>query len=574
MTRRRSILRRSGVTPPPATSVPKPPPAKSPAESLKAIHVPDGYEVELVAAEPLVMDPVAIAFGPDGKLWVAEMSDYPYGGDGKMKPVGRIRYLEDTDGDGKYDKSTLFLEGVNFPTGLMPWRKGVIVTAAPEIFYAEDTDGDGKADVRRVLYSGFTEGNPQLRVNGLTWGLDNWVYVANGLSSRGKVRSALTGKEVDVGGHDLRIRPDDGSIEIESGVSEFGRNRDDWGDYFGCDNSHPIWHFVLPDRYARRNPFVAPIKPTDAMGLPPNGPVYQVSKEGKRYHSFEHAGHYTSACSATIYRDDLLFPRGDDLHAFVCEPVHNLVQHLVLKESGTTFVASHGGEKGHDFFASEDPWCRPVFATTGPDGALWVVDMYRYMIEHPDWLPQEGRDEYRPFFRFGEDRGRIYRVYPKDKKPRPIPRLDKLGTKELVQSLASPGGWERDTAQQLLVWRNDPAAVELLQKTAAESPNALARLHALCALDGMGALKPDVAAAATRDAAPGVRRNALRLLEPRARTRRKSSKRPPSSPTTRTRKSGCNWPARWASGTTRGPGRRWRSSPCRRPVTATWPRPS
>ena len=405
---------------------------------------------------------------------------------------------------------------MNFPTGVMPWHKGVIVTAAPEIFYAEDTDGDGKADVRRTLYSGFTQGNPQLRVNDPTWGLDNWVYIANGLSSRGKVRSEKTGAEVEMSGHDARLRPDEGLIETEAGLTEFGRNRSDWGDYFGCDNSHPMWHFVLPERYGRRNPYVGPPKATNLMGLPPNGPVYQLSPEGKRYHSFEHAGHYTSACSAMVYRDELLFSRGTDLEAFVCEPVHNLVQHLVLTESGPTYTASHReDETKHDFLASEDPWCRPVFVTTGPDGALWVVDMYRYMIEHPDWLPQQGRDEYRPFFRLGEDRGRIYRIFPKGQRPRAVPRLDKLGPAELVAALDSPSGWQRDAVQQLLVWSGDKSAVAPLEQLAASSRNPLARLHALCTLDGLNALKPEAIERALRDEHPAVRRQAVRLAETR-----------------------------------------------------------
>src|SRR5205085_6025386 len=159
------------------------PPAKSPRDSLACIQVRPGFKVELVASEPLVLDPSAFDWGADGKLWVVEMGDYPLGIDGKGKPGGVVRFLEDTDGDGRYDKSTVFLEGVNFPTGIIPWRKGVIISTAPEIFYAEDTDGDGKADVRKPLFTGFAEGNQQHRVNGFDYGLDNWLYGANGDSS-------------------------------------------------------------------------------------------------------------------------------------------------------------------------------------------------------------------------------------------------------------------------------------------------------------------------------------------------------------------------------------------------------
>jgi putative membrane-bound dehydrogenase-like protein len=177
-------------------------PPLSPAESLKVAHLRDGFEMELMAAEPMVLDPVAIEWGPDGRLWVAEMADYPLGIDGNMKPGGRIRYLEDTDSNGDYDKSTLFMSGVNFPTGVLPWRSGVIVTAAPEIFYAADTNGDGAADLRETLYRGFVEGNTQLRVNGLQWGLDGWVYCANGWSG-GTVHGEKSGAVVSISGRDF-----------------------------------------------------------------------------------------------------------------------------------------------------------------------------------------------------------------------------------------------------------------------------------------------------------------------------------------------------------------------------------
>jgi hypothetical protein len=164
------------------------PPAKSAEASLRCIRPRPGFQVELVAAEPLVQSPIAFAWGADGKLWVVEMGDYPLGIDGKGKPGGKIKYLEDTKGTGKYDKATVFLDGLPFPTGVMPWRKGIIVTCAPDIFYAEDTKGTGKADLRIPLYTGFNEGNQQHRVNSLIWGLDNWIYCANG-DSGGQITS-------------------------------------------------------------------------------------------------------------------------------------------------------------------------------------------------------------------------------------------------------------------------------------------------------------------------------------------------------------------------------------------------
>jgi putative membrane-bound dehydrogenase-like protein len=388
-------------------------PPLAPKESQATIQLRDGFDIELMAAEPMVADPVAIEWGPDGRLWVVEMADYPLGIDGKGKSGGRIRYLEDTDGDGTYDKSTLFMTGVNFPTGIMPWRGGVVVTAAPEIFYAADTNGDGKADLRETLYRGLGEGNTQLRVNGLQPGLDGWVYCANGWSG-GKVHGEKSGVNVNIAGRDFRIRLDDNQAEAQSGVSEFGRNRDDWGNWFGCDNAHPLFHFVLPDHYLRRNPHFA-TSDTKVQVIVPEAPtIYAISPPEKRFHSFDHATRFTSACASIIYRDNLLTGADALQHCFVCEPVHNLVHHELVSPSGSTFTASRPHEEqDSEFLASKDRWFRPVQVRTGPDGALWIVDMYRYIIEHPEWMPPEGKAAIKPFERLGDDRGRLYRVYPR-----------------------------------------------------------------------------------------------------------------------------------------------------------------
>jgi putative membrane-bound dehydrogenase-like protein len=486
---------------------------------MKKIHLSPGFRVELAAAEPLTIDPVAIDWDVSGRMWVVEMADYPLGIDGKGKPGGRVRVLEDTDGDGRYDKSTLFADGLNFPTGIAAWRDGVIVTAAPEILFLRDTDGDGRADLKRVLFSGFLEGNQQLRINGLRWGLDNWIYCAVGGHYRGygaatKIKSALTGEETALGSRDFRFRPDTGEFEPASGPAQFGRNRDDWGHWFGTQNSNPLWHYVLQDHYLRRNPHVPAPDPANQVIRPMNPRVFPASPNEKRYHSFEHADRFTSACSGTIYRDTLLFGASSEMHAFVCEPFHNLVHHEIVTDDGVTFQAHRSDvEQTSEFFASEDRWSRPVMIRTGPDGALWVVDMYRYMIEHPDWLPPEGREELLPFYREGDDKGRIYRVLPKDAPSRKVVRLDRLSTSELVAALDSSNEWQRDKAQQLLLWRNDRAAAGPLEALATQNKNALARLHALCALDGLGALQPSILITALSDEAPGVRENALRLAE-------------------------------------------------------------
>ncbi|MEX2175575.1 MAG: PVC-type heme-binding CxxCH protein [Pirellulaceae bacterium] len=512
----------------------------SPDESLEKLHVLPGFKVELVAAEPLVVDPVAFDWGPDGRLWVVEMRDYPSGitwkkeGDEFGKPGGRVKVLTDTDGDGRYDQATVFLDGLPFPTGVKVWRKGILVTAAPDILYAEDTDGDGQADVQKVLYRGFGEGNQQHRVNGLRWGLDNWLYVGNGDSggiikslshgipstrsaseaSSTPTRSVSEGPEINVNGRDLRIHPDTGELDSQSGQTQFGRERDDWGNWFGGNNSDPMWHYTLADHYLRRNPHFAPPSTHKQVSVSPGAaPVFPRSLTLTRFNDANKANRFTSACSQMIYRDDLLGPEFAG-NSFVCEPVHNLVHREIVSPEGSTFTSRRAaGEEQSEFLASEDSWFRPSMCRTGPDGALWVADMYRFVIEHPKWIPAEFQQQLE--LRAGEDKGRIYRIYPENSKPRPVARLDKLDAAGLVAALDTPNGPQRDLVQQLLVWQPEQAAIEPLVKLAKESLRPQARLQALCTLDGLGAVSDELLLAALADDHPGVVRHAVRLAEPR-----------------------------------------------------------
>ena len=490
----------------------------SPQKSLNKIHVAKGYEVELVAAEPLVLDPVAFDWDERGRLWVVEMADYPLGMDGKGKPGGRVRVLEDTTGDGHYDKSTLFAEGLNFPNGILCWRGGCLVTTSPNILFLTDTKGTGKADVQQKLLTGFLQGNQQLRVNGLRWGLDGWVYCANGGHhvDYGKdiaITSVVTGEKIALGSRDFRFKPDTGEFDPLSGPSQFGRNRDAWGHWFGVQNSFPIWHYVLEDRYLRRNPYVAPPSPRNVL-TGSNPVVYALSGSQKRYHSFSDAGHYTSACAVAPYLDTQLFGESNVMHSFTCEPVSSLVQHFLVEDDGVSFKARRAeSDDQPEFFASEDRWCRPVMTRTGPDGALWIADMYRYMIEHPEWLPQNGKSDFQPFYREGDDKGRIYRIYPQGKRPAPIKRLDTMSANDLIALLESPNGWMRDRAQMLLQSKADHAIVPALEKIVTTSGQPLARAHALSVLENLNALKNETLVAALHDGAVGVREHALRLAE-------------------------------------------------------------
>jgi putative membrane-bound dehydrogenase-like protein len=514
------------------------PPPKSPEESLAAMQTKPDLQIELVAAEPLVVDPVAIDWGPDGKLWVAEMRDYPMGMDGNYKPGSRIKFLESTKGDGKYDKATVFLDNLPFVTGVTAWRKGALICTAPDILYAEDTDGDGRADLVKKLFTGFDTGNYQARVNSLSLGLDNWIYGANGLRGgtiRGQARAldaaGNNGRtppaavEVDIRGRDFRMNPDIGAFEPASGLTQQGRARDDWGNWFGCENSTAAWHYPIPDEYLRRNPYVVAPAPHVAIAAGVNGNLlYPSSHTLERFNNPGSVNRVTSGCGIGIYRDNLL---GEDYYgnAFVCEPVHNLVHRMLLKPNGVTFSAIRpADEEKSEFLASRDNWFRPVQMRTGPDGALWVVDMYRFVIEHPRWIPPERLAKLDP--RAGDDKGRIYRVYPKSAKLRTVRNLTTLSPLELVERLDTPNGMERDRIHQELVFgaergtRTEPKSIAALEKLAANSRIPAVRVQAVCILDGLGALQPGSVARALSDSSPAVRENAIRLSERFARGER------------------------------------------------------
>ncbi len=484
---------------------------QSPGASLRSIRIHPGLRVELVASEPLVIDPVSIHFGPDGRTWVVEMHDYPLGLHGGYEPGGRIVFLDDTDRDGFPDKRTVFLEGLPFPTGVTPWRKGVLVCTAPDILYAEDTDGDGRADVRRTLFSGFATTNYQARVNSLAYGLDGWVHGSNGLIG-GQIVGFTGGQSVDIRGRDFRFNLDTGAFETLAGLTQHGRVCDDWGNWFGCDNGTLLRHYPLVDHYLRRNPHFSPPNPSVvAASYADAKRVFPISQPLKRFNDPSHINRVTSACGLGLYRDTLL---GNELYgdAFVCEPVHNLVRRLKLKPKGVTFSAYRPeGKASPEFLASTDNWFRPVEIRTGPDGGLWVVDMYRFLVEHPRWI-QPGRlsgiDS-----RAGSNRGRIYRVLPIGKKPRLIPDLTRLSGKYLAKALESPNGTLRELAHQQIRWTEDQTAARELRRLARSGGQSQTRVQSLAALEGLGSLTKRDMEKALSDSHPAVRRHAIRLAE-------------------------------------------------------------
>ena len=486
------------------------PGAKEPEESRQCFKTRDGFEVQLVASEPQVLDPVAFDWGADGKLWVTEMGDYPSGINGKGKPGGIVRFLEDRNDDGRYDHSTVFLSGLNFPSGVMAWGKGVLVSAAPDILYAEDTDGNGKADLRKVLFTGFREGNQQHRMNGFVLGLDNWIYAANG-DSGGMIKSTATGKVVNINGRDFRFKVT-GEMQTLFNQTQFGLHRDDWGNWFGNNNPNWLWHIHLPLHYVTRNPHLV-VKDTRQMlfNYPDSRRCFPISPRMERPNMPGAYGMVTSANSPSPYRGGLFGP--DFEHSvFISEPVHNLIHREVLAPDGITFTSNRAkGEEKSEFLASSDNWFRPTMTKTGPDGALYVADMYRLVIEHPKWIPPGMQS--RVNLREGSNRGRIWRVLPKGFKLRKTPRLDRMSTKTLVTALDSPNGWQRDTIQRLLLARGAEDASADLRKLAQTSMSPKVRLQALCILEGLESLDSKVLKQALEDPHFSVREQAVRLCE-------------------------------------------------------------
>ena len=487
------------------------PPPKSPSEALASFHLRPGFRIELIASEPLVTDPVYFDWDAQGRLWVVEMRDYPLGIDGKGKPGGVVKLLQDTNGDGVYDKATLFLEDVAFPSSLMPWGKGLLIAAAPDIFYAEDTDGDGRADLRKVILTGFVQGNQQHRVNGFEWGLDGWVYAANG-DSGGSVRSLATGKTVAISGRDIRFRPDTGELETVSGQTQFGRRRDDWGHWFGNNNPTWLWQVMLPEHYLRRNPQLAVKRVSHILANYTNSTrVFPSSQAMLRPNQPWSLNHVTSGCSPTPYRDDAFGPDFATT-VFASEPVHNAIHREVLESRGPGLVSHRAtGEEQSEFLSSEDNWFRPVTTRTGPDGALYVADMYRFVIEHPEWISPEMQA--RVDVRAGSDKGRIYRVSREGQTRRATPNLAQMTTRELTRAMDSVNGWQRDMAHRLLIERSDPAASEWLRPLLQATHAPQVRLQALAALGGLHSLTAAILIVSLNDPHPAVRCEALRQSE-------------------------------------------------------------
>jgi putative membrane-bound dehydrogenase-like protein len=497
----------------------------SPDESQKAFQLADSsLRIELAAAEPQVVDPVAIRFDEDGRMWVVEMRDYPLGNPTGGEPLSRIRVLEDKDGDGRFETATTFADKLLFVTGLQPWKGGVFVTLSGRLAYMKDTDGDGRADVDETWYTGFAELNTQLRANHPRLALDNWIYVANGLRG-GKVVNKKLGEmePINISGMDFRFHPITGVAEAVTGNGQFGLCFDDWGNRFNCSNRNPVRHVVIEDRYLKANPGVTvPATVNDVAAWGEQSRIFPISRAWTT--SNLHAGQFTAACGVYIYRGDLL-PAEFKGNVFTCDPTGNLIHREIMQPAGPTFT-SKAAYEGKEFLASPDEWFRPVNMELGPDGALYVVDMYRCVIEHPDFVPDELKR--RPDLRLGDDRGRIWRIVPAEgsgfrvqrsaesdntnpKRKRGIdtPPLSKVESGNLVSLLEHANAWQRETAQRLLLEREWRPSDDRLVELATDGATPQGRVHALSLLRSMGMTTSEQLETLFSDRHPQVRRLAL-----------------------------------------------------------------
>src|SRR4051812_15966468 len=517
-------------------------PAVEPKDALGTFQVKPRFHLELAASEPLVVDPIAMCFDENGRLFVIEMRDYS---ERREERLGRIRVLEDMDGDGRYDKSTIYAEDLPWPTALFYYNGSLFVGCTPDILLLKDTDGDGKADQRQVVYTGFAAGVARLNVQGLInnfqWGLDNRIHGATGLNGAKVTSTQFPGKTIDLRGRDFSFDPRNLSdFTPESGGGQHGLSFDNEGHKYICHNSDHIRLVMYEDRYANRNPWFN--MPPAVISIAVDGPaaeVYRLSPDepwrvlrtqwrvsGKVSGPVEGggraSGYFTSAAGITIYRGNA-FPAEYVGDAFIADVGSNLIHRKKIKPDGVGFKAQRAaGEEKVEFIASKDLWFRPVQFANTPDGTLFVADMYREVIEHPWSIPESIKKHLD--LNSGNDRGRIYRIAPDGFKQPAPPRLGTATSGQLVELLAHPNGWHRDTAARLLYERHDRTVIADLEALGKSSRSSLGRLHAFYALKGLGALNLKGLQGALTDPDVTVRENGLKLLEANASSGARESK--------------------------------------------------
>jgi glucose/arabinose dehydrogenase/mono/diheme cytochrome c family protein len=493
-----------GASQPAVTSTP----ALSPADSMKTFVLQPGYKVELVASEPMIQDPVAIDFDPDGRLWVVEMIGYMNTmlAANEHESLGRIVVLEDTNDDGRMDKRTVFAEGLVLPRALKVLAHGVLVGEPPNLWLMRDTNGDLKADTKDLVTDkyGSRDANVEHNANSLTWALDNWMYTS----------------EVDIY---LRLKHGKFEVAKTPARGQWGASQDDAGRIYRNTNESVLHVDVVPTPYYGRNPSLLRTRGSyeslegDANEVNAVWPGHPTPGVNRGYQAGvlrpdSTLANFTSVSAPLVYRGDRL-PRDLYGSVFVVEPAANVVSRIVLNDDGTTIKAKKAYERS-EFLAATDERFRPVNLSNAPDGTLYVVDMYRGIIQHRGFITEYLRDH---IVSKGLEQpigyGRIYRIVHETTRRDAKPALSNASSARLVQALSHPNGWRRDTAQRLLVEREDVSVVPALIRLASSAADQRARLHALWVLDGMDRLTPGLVTKALEDSSRDVRTSALRLAE-------------------------------------------------------------
>jgi putative membrane-bound dehydrogenase-like protein len=496
-----------------------------PRDAVATWKVKPGFKLQLAAHEPQVRDPIAITFDENGRMFVCEMIDYSERRDANPH-LGRVSMLEDKDGDGIYETSTVFADNLPLPTGLI-WANGsLFVAATPDIWRFEDKNGDGHADVREKVYTGFGTGlkaiNVQAMLNSFVWGQDNRIHVQGGLGNRGVISSP---KRPDLPAEELASRdfwfdPRTYAFGFEAGGAQYGMSFDNYGRKFACSNSDHLQFFAYDEHYAARNPFFTP--PPARQSIAADGGAAEVFRlspdepwrivrtrwrisgvvKGMIEGGGRVSGYFTGATGTTVFRGDAY---GDDFvnNTFTGDAGGQLIHRKKIYPDGVSLIGRRpDDEQGYEFAASKDSWVRVVNFANAPDGTLYVCDMYREVIEHPWAIPEEIKQHLD--LNSGNNRGRLYRLVPDNAtwQRRARVALGSATTAELVATLAHPNGWHRDTAARLLYERQDASAVPLLVQFFRDAKSPLAQHHALGVLDGLGALtaEPVLLALASPDA--------------------------------------------------------------------------
>lgn len=497
-----------------------------PTAALSMFDIANGFQIQLVASEPLLGSPVAIEWDADGAMYVCEMRGYS---ENRDDGISRIAKLTDTDGDGVYDTRTEFATGLFWPTGLFPYDGGLFVGDAPNLLYLKDTDGDGKADRKQRVLTGFGTSNVQGLMNSFRWGLDNRIHIACS-SVGGQIRRANAPTDqagLSIRGRDLALNPRTYHFEPTSGAAQHGMSFDDWGRKFVSSNSDHIQQVMYEDRYVAGNPFAT--APPARISIAADGPQAEVFRtspiepwrvvrtrlrvtgeaKGPIEGGGRAAGYFTGATGVTIYRGDA-WPASWKGLAIIGDVGSNLIHRKRLQPNGLERIAKRI-DPDSEFVTSRDIWFRPAQFANAPDGSLHVIDVYREVIEHPLSLPAEIKRHLD--LTAGRNRGRIYRIVPDGFKPRSQVSLRTESTTELVSLLAHDNAWHRETAARLLFERQDLDAVAPLRNLVVDSPSPLGRMHAMYALDGLSSLDAPTLLAGLRDSHPQLRRHAVRLSE-------------------------------------------------------------